>query len=119
MSVSTVGVVGLGLLGRGICAALLGNGLRVVGVDLDSHYVDQARKAIDTALREMIEHDICKPAVAKNWMEPAYATRFLELIRGGKTGDAPFRLAKQLAERCGKQPCTVNKDVQSFIINRL
>lgn len=54
-----------------------------------------------------------------HWAEPAYATRFLELIRGEKTNDAAFARAVALAQRVGKEPSLVQKDVPAFIVNRL
>jgi 3-hydroxybutyryl-CoA dehydrogenase len=54
-----------------------------------------------------------------HWAEPAYATRFMELIRGEKTSDAAFQLAVDLAVRAGKEPSLVQKDVPAFVINRI
>jgi 3-hydroxybutyryl-CoA dehydrogenase len=54
-----------------------------------------------------------------HWAEPAYATRFLELIRGQKTSDAAFDRAIALARRVGKEPSLVLKDVPAFIVNRI
>ena len=54
-----------------------------------------------------------------HWAEPAYATRFLELIRGQHTSDAAMTKANSLATALGKEPCVVAKDVPGFIVNRL
>jgi 3-hydroxybutyryl-CoA dehydrogenase len=54
-----------------------------------------------------------------HWAEPAYATRFIELIRGDKTSDAAFQLAVDLAIRAGKEPSLVKKDVPAFVVNRI
>jgi 3-hydroxybutyryl-CoA dehydrogenase len=54
-----------------------------------------------------------------HWAEPAYATRFIELIRGEKTSDAAFQSAVDLAIRVGKEPSLVQKDVPAFVVNRL
>jgi len=54
-----------------------------------------------------------------HWCQPAYATRFLELIRGEHTNDAAIRIATSLAERIGKESCLVQKDVPGFIANRM
>lgn len=54
-----------------------------------------------------------------HWAEPAYATRFLELIRGERTGDDALQAAAALGRRTGKDPCIVRKDVPGFIVNRL
>jgi 3-hydroxybutyryl-CoA dehydrogenase len=54
-----------------------------------------------------------------HWAEPAYATRFLELIRGEQTSDAAMASAEVLARRTGKDACVVQRDVTGFIANRL
>lgn len=54
-----------------------------------------------------------------HWAEPAYATRFLELIRGQQTSDAAMIKANSLATALGKEPCIVARDVPGFIVNRL
>ena len=54
-----------------------------------------------------------------HWAEPAYATRFIELIRGEKTNDKAFDLATQLACHVGKEPSLVQKDVPAFVVNRI
>jgi 3-hydroxybutyryl-CoA dehydrogenase len=54
-----------------------------------------------------------------HWAEPAYATRFLELIRGGQTSDQALAAAMNLARQVGKEPCVVQRDVPGFIANRL
>jgi 3-hydroxybutyryl-CoA dehydrogenase len=54
-----------------------------------------------------------------HWAEPAYATRFLELIRGRHTSDAALGHANALALALGKQPGIVSRDVPGFIVNRL
>jgi 3-hydroxybutyryl-CoA dehydrogenase len=54
-----------------------------------------------------------------HWAEPAYATRFLELIRGEHTSDHALSAAMALARRAGKEPALVERDVPGFIVNRL
>jgi 3-hydroxybutyryl-CoA dehydrogenase len=54
-----------------------------------------------------------------HWADPAYATRFLELIRGDATSSAAIESAAQLAVRLDKEPSIVQKDVPGFIVNRL
>jgi 3-hydroxybutyryl-CoA dehydrogenase len=54
-----------------------------------------------------------------HWAEPAYATRFMELIRGDETSDATFEKAISLAGQIGKDPALVLKDIPGFIVNRL
>jgi 3-hydroxybutyryl-CoA dehydrogenase len=54
-----------------------------------------------------------------HWAEPAYATRFLELIRGEQTSAHTLSAALDLARRAGKEPTLVQRDVPGFIVNRL
>lgn len=54
-----------------------------------------------------------------HWAEPAYSTRFLELIRGEQTSDVAMDKAAALAARVGKEPAVVQKDIPGFIVNRL
>ncbi len=54
-----------------------------------------------------------------HWAEPAYATRFLELIRGNHTSDRAFERAMELGRRTGKEPAMVQQDVPGFVVNRL
>ena len=189
----TIGVIGLGLLGRGITACLLSHGFRVVAYTQGQEGFAQARSVIAQAMRELREHgkltdqqaqewaqnyveaasfaefapcsfiiesvtedlaikqqafnkieEIVGPDVpigsntsalpitllqrgrkypdrfvGMHWAEPAYATRFLELIRGEHTSDAALEQAAQLGRYTGKDPCIVQKDVPAFIVNRL
>jgi 3-hydroxybutyryl-CoA dehydrogenase len=54
-----------------------------------------------------------------HWAEPAYATRFIELIRGEQTSDEAFQIAVSLAQQCGKEPSIVKKDIPAFVANRI
>jgi 3-hydroxybutyryl-CoA dehydrogenase len=54
-----------------------------------------------------------------HWAEPAYSSRFLELVRGEMTSEATFEVAEALAWHIGKEPSLVQKDVPAFIVNRL
>jgi len=54
VNVQTVGIVGLGLLGRGIAACLLSRGFRVIAFTKDQETYAQARRHIDGALEDLI-----------------------------------------------------------------
>jgi 3-hydroxybutyryl-CoA dehydrogenase len=188
-----VAVVGLGLLGRGIAACLLGHGRRVVGwapteaehAVARAHIAEAIGELVDragfpTTLRDewparytavgdlaalagcgfviesVIEDFAAKQAVydaveaavgpdvpiasntsalpisrlqaarrrperfvGMHWAQPAHATRFLELVRGDRTGDAALAAAEDLGRRVGKDPCVCKKDVPGYIVNRL
>jgi 3-hydroxybutyryl-CoA dehydrogenase len=191
MEVKAVGLVGLGLLGRGIAASLLGHGLRVVVYSRETELYAIARASIPQALDEMSQHGyshagenwqeryveaeslnelrsvdlviesvteelgakrevfaaleavvgpdvpICSNTsaipisvmqqsmkhpqrfVGMHWGEPCHILRFMEIIRGEQTSDAAFEAARVLAERLGKEPSLVQKDIRGFVTNRL
>jgi 3-hydroxybutyryl-CoA dehydrogenase len=193
MNVDTVGVAGLGLLGRGIAACLLAHGFRVVAFTTGEQTYGRARDYISAAIRELIRNagfpesldqewpqrfvetqtlsefaacgfviesvvedteikqdvfDQLEAAVAAqvpiasntsaipitllqakrkhperllgmHWAEPAYATRFLEVIRGGQTSEQALSAAIRLGRHVGKEPGVVQQDIPGFIVNRL
>lgn len=54
-----------------------------------------------------------------HWAEPAYTSRFLEIICGEKS---PIEMGEQLhsiAKEWGKEPTLVRKDIRGFITNRI
>src|SRR6185295_15393968 len=53
---TTIAVVGLGLLGRGIAACLLGHGFRVVGFGRSQQSRDIARDYIARGIRDLVEY---------------------------------------------------------------
>ncbi len=193
MKSDAIGVIGLGFLGRGIAASLLGAGLNVVVFDTRQEAYQEAHTYIEGALQEMVRHgnlssqaaatwqehytasdsmhalkictfvieSIVEDLVVKHqvfdeieiivdedvpiasntsalpitvlqrgrrqpsrflgmhWTEPAYATRFLEIILGEQTSDTALDAAMELALRIGKDACVVRQDVPGFIANRL
>ncbi len=193
MNIATVGVIGLGLLGRGIAACLVGHGFHVIAFTRREATHKEARQYIARAIGDLVERagfasellheweDRYQPVtllepmagcdfviesviedmgskqevfdrieslvashvpIASNtsalpishlqqgrkhperflgmhWAEPAHATRFLEIIRGVQTADAPFLAAAELAKAIGKEPSMVQKDVPAFIVNRI
>ncbi len=190
----TIGIVGLGFLGRGIAACLLAHEFRVVGCTTgERDTFERARTYISDAIAELIERAGYRAGLASDWQdrfveaqsfsefadcgfviesvpedlavkqnvfdqleaivgetvpiasntsalpigqlqekrrypqrflgmhwaEPAYVTRFLELIRGPYTSDEALQQAAGIAKRAGKEPCFVEKDVPGFIVNRI
>jgi 3-hydroxybutyryl-CoA dehydrogenase len=57
--------------------------------------------------------------VAMHWAEPAYATRFMELVRDNETDRAAFDATMSLVHSLGKDPCVLNRDVDGLVVNRL
>ncbi len=54
-----------------------------------------------------------------HWAAPAYATRFLEIIRGDHTDDATLQQIAALAIELDKEPAIVQKDIPGFVANRI
>jgi 3-hydroxybutyryl-CoA dehydrogenase len=67
VSIETVGVAGLGLLGRGIAACFLSHGFRVVGFTRSESTHAEARRYIAQAIGELIEHADFPPRLADEW----------------------------------------------------
>lgn len=54
-----------------------------------------------------------------HWAEPAFATRFLEIICGNLTDEKTTDAVYALALDWGKEPTILRKDIRGFITNRL
>jgi 3-hydroxybutyryl-CoA dehydrogenase len=57
--------------------------------------------------------------IGMHWAQPAYAARFLEVIRGPATDDATEAATRRLGLALGKEPCVVAMDLPGFVANRL
>lgn len=57
--------------------------------------------------------------VGIHWAEPAHITRFMEVIRGDRTTPAVAKRVIALAEKWGKEPTLVRRDIRGFITNRI
>ena len=53
-----------------------------------------------------------------HWGEPAHVLRFMEIICGDQTDLRYVERARALAERWGKEPSIVRRDVRGFLTNR-
>ena len=53
-----------------------------------------------------------------HWGEPAHVLRFMEIICGDQTDLHLVERARALAERWGKEPSVVRRDVRGFLTNR-
>jgi 3-hydroxybutyryl-CoA dehydrogenase len=193
VQVQTIGIAGLGLLGRGIASCLLARGFRVVGYARSPQTRDDANRHIADAIKQLINRAgfpadleqqwparfvqagtlsqfadcdfviesviedldakrtvfdeieaVVGPVVpvasntsalpisllqkdrkhprrfiGMHWAEPCHITQFLEVVRGDQTDDQTLAAALELAQRAGKDPSVVQKDVEGFIANRL
>jgi 3-hydroxybutyryl-CoA dehydrogenase len=82
MKEETIGVVGLGLLGRGIAACFLGHGFRVAGYAREAGELLAAEAAIEGAIGEMIERGGFDPSLAGEWKERFVASTEMGALRG-------------------------------------
>jgi len=57
--------------------------------------------------------------IGVHWAEPAFATRFLEIICGDQTSETTVNAVVKLALSWDKEPTVVKKDIRGFITNRL
>ncbi|HVI43702.1 MAG TPA: 3-hydroxyacyl-CoA dehydrogenase family protein [Chitinophaga sp.] len=71
-------------------------------------------------ISELQEHiDRPERFLGVHWAEPAHATRFLEITCGKHTDMNTAQWVYQLAQRWGKEPTLLKKDIRGFITNRL
>lgn len=63
----TVGVVGLGLMGRGIATCLVANGFSVVAFDRVTGKGEQCCEHIDKALTELVSRGLLKRTATRDW----------------------------------------------------
>jgi len=67
MKTQTIGVVGLGLLGRGIAGCLLAHGLRVIAFDRSTQELAASRVEIARAIDELIAHNVVPASMREDW----------------------------------------------------
>jgi 3-hydroxyacyl-CoA dehydrogenase len=67
--VGPIGVVGLGLMGRGIAACLLAHGFQVIGNNRTARRAEVSVEHIEAALREMVERGLVEAAAVDDWRQ--------------------------------------------------
>jgi len=78
VDIETIGVAGLGLLGRGIAACFLAHGFRVVAFTRRDVTHNEARAYIQRAINDFIERAGFAPELAQEWAERYEPTCSLE-----------------------------------------
>jgi len=81
----TIGLVGLGLLGRGIASCLLSRGFRVRVFSADAGLFEVARRESEVNLRELVERAGFSASILDNWRG-----RYVEAESLGSFGDCDF-----------------------------
>lgn len=71
--IQTIGVAGLGLLGRGIAACFLARGFKVIGHSRTARTRDEARAYIQQGIRDLVHHGGFSSSLLSDW-----ATRYTE-----------------------------------------
>ncbi len=82
MNIKTVGVAGLGLLGRGIAACLLGHGFRVIAFTRREATHDEAQKYIARAIDDLVERAGFAPELSHQWAERYEPVTSLDAMAG-------------------------------------
>jgi 3-hydroxyacyl-CoA dehydrogenase len=82
MNIETVGVVGQGLLGRGIAACLLGHGFRVVAFSRKEATHHEARKYISRAMDDLVRRAGFADELAHQWAQRYEPVTSLEPLAG-------------------------------------
>ncbi|NUQ64359.1 MAG: 3-hydroxyacyl-CoA dehydrogenase family protein [Pirellulales bacterium] len=82
MQTRTIGVAGLGLLGRGICASFLGHGFRVIAFTRRRETHETARRYIDQAIRDLVERAGFPAELTARWGERYEAVENWEPFAG-------------------------------------
>jgi len=54
-----------------------------------------------------------------HFFNPPQVMKLVEIVRGVKTSDETIQVIKELAERMGKDPVIVKRDVPGFVVNRI
>ena len=82
MDIKTVGVVGLGLLGRGIAACLLGHGVRVIAFTRRKTTHDKAREYITRAINDLVDRAGFPQELLHQWAERYEPVTSLDAMAG-------------------------------------
>ncbi len=98
MKARTVGVVGLGLLGRGIAACLLGHGFHVIAFTRRETTHAEARRYIERAIGDLIQRAGFAPELSDQWTQRYDAVTSLEPL-----ADAEFVIESVIEDMDVKQ----------------
>ncbi len=77
----SIAVIGTGLLGRGICACLLGAEIQVVAVDRNASQLASARIAIAAMIADLHSHGVCSQETFLRWESRYTESQNFEAIK--------------------------------------
>ncbi|NND31662.1 MAG: 3-hydroxyacyl-CoA dehydrogenase family protein [Saprospiraceae bacterium] len=90
---------------------------------IEKHIINDAILGTNTSAIpiSLLQKHVRVPArfLGLHWSEPAYSSRFLEIICGDQTILDYAEKIYQLAESWGKEPILLRKDIRGFVTNRL
>lgn len=98
MEIHTIGIAGLGLLGRGIAACLLGYGFRVIGFTRRESTHAKARDYISQGIRDLIERLEFPATLSGEWADRYLAVESLEQF-----GECDFVIESIIEDMAAKQ----------------
>jgi 3-hydroxybutyryl-CoA dehydrogenase len=85
MQIKTVGIVGLGYMGRGIAASLISHGFRTLGFTKPAEGFEAAKRAIADGIADMIAHGAAPESLSRDW-----PSRYVEAASIDQLGDCDF-----------------------------
>lgn len=77
LNVQPVGLIGLGLMGRGIATCLLANGVEVIAYNRTARRAAASVRHIEKSLEELVERKVIRRAAIKNWRKRFHLVRSL------------------------------------------
>ncbi len=82
--IKTIGLVGLGLMGQGICSCLIAYGFNVIAYSRTKAREQETIKHVEESLVKMVNRGILKPEEKKGWQQRFKYVNDLTLIEGSE-----------------------------------
>jgi 3-hydroxybutyryl-CoA dehydrogenase len=81
MRIKTVGIVGLGYMGRGIATCLISHGFRTLGFTKPSEDFEQAKRSIADGIADMIAHGAAPASLSREWPSRYVEAKTIDELR--------------------------------------
>ena len=108
MTPNKIGIVGMGLLGRGIASCLLGRGFHVVVHSVGEGWREETRRDIFAAMQDLVDHRCADSQLRTEWVG-----RYRESDSIAAMGDCDF-IIESVAEGFATK-CTVLEQIESAV----